>query len=47
MAQFGVSGMPTLIFLSASGTEIPELREIGYITPEKFLASLQRALQSR
>jgi thioredoxin:protein disulfide reductase len=47
MERFAVSGMPTLIFLAPSGQEIGELREIGFIAPEKFLASLQRALQSQ
>ncbi|HOT95694.1 MAG TPA: cytochrome c biogenesis protein CcdA [bacterium] len=47
MDHFAVSGMPTLIYLTASGEELSELREIGFIPPEKMLASLQRALQAR
>jgi thiol:disulfide interchange protein DsbD len=46
MERFSVSGMPTLLFLTPAGEEILELREIGFIPPEKFLASLQRALQA-
>jgi len=43
MNQFKVSGMPTLIFLQADGRELEELREVGFIAPDKFLHSLQRA----
>jgi hypothetical protein len=39
--------MPTLLFLTPAGEEIDELREVGFVSPEKFLASLQRALQAR
>jgi thioredoxin:protein disulfide reductase len=45
MNQFKVSGMPTLIFLQADGRELEELREVGFIGPDKFLHSLQRAQQ--
>lgn len=41
MQRFGVNGMPTLVFLDASGKEIKELREIGYIGPEKFVEYLK------
>lgn len=47
MDRFAVSGMPTLLFLTLSGEELPDLREIGFIPPEKMLASLQRALQAQ
>ena len=47
MRRFSVSGMPTLLFLTPAGEEIPELREIGFIPPEKYLTSLQRALRTR
>ncbi|HNW58143.1 MAG TPA: cytochrome c biogenesis protein CcdA [bacterium] len=47
MNHFAVSGMPTLLYLAPSGEELADLREIGFIPPEKMLASLQRALQSR
>ena len=45
--QFGAFGMPTLVFLTPSGAEIEELRQHEFVPPEKFLALLQRALQSR
>ncbi len=47
MERFAVTGMPTLLFLTPAGEEIDELREVGFVSPEKFLASLQRALQAR
>lgn len=47
MERFAVTGMPTLLFLTPAGEEIADLREVGFVSPEKFLASLQRALQAR
>ncbi|MDZ7345839.1 MAG: thioredoxin family protein [candidate division KSB1 bacterium] len=44
MQQFQVSGMPTLVFLSKSGKELIDLREIGFIPPEKFILSMKKAL---
>jgi thiol:disulfide interchange protein DsbD len=46
MEFFRVSGMPTLIFLSKSGTELEELREIGFIAAEPFLASMEKTLSA-
>jgi len=46
MKKFHVSGMPTLVFLSRSGKEINSLREIGFIGPQKFVSSMQKALEA-
>ena len=46
MEKYKVTGMPTLIFISKSGNTIPELREIGFTPPDKFLQSMQTTLQS-
>lgn len=46
MKQFDVTGMPTLVFISNSGTVLEELREVGFIPPEDFLVSMQTALES-
>ncbi len=43
MTKFNVSGMPTLIFLTPQGEEIKELREIGFVSADKFLNSLHTA----
>ena len=44
MDQFNVTGMPTLVFISKSGEQLDELREIGFIPPDKFLQSMEKAL---
>ena len=46
MNRFRVTGMPTLIFLSKAGEELEELREIGFIPPDEFVASMQLALET-
>ncbi|MDZ7725097.1 MAG: cytochrome c biogenesis protein CcdA [candidate division KSB1 bacterium] len=45
MQRFGVSGMPTLVFLDKDGKEFENLREIGYIGPEKFVEHLNTVLE--
>ncbi len=44
METFQVTGMPTLVFLSKSGVVQQELREIGFIGPQEFLSSMDKAL---
>ena len=44
MQRFGVTGMPTLVFLAPDGTELKALREIGYMGPEEFAARMRQAL---
>ncbi|HPI73342.1 MAG TPA: cytochrome c biogenesis protein CcdA [bacterium] len=44
MSLHQVAGMPTLIFIKPDGQEITELREIGYIDADRFLANLAKAL---
>jgi thioredoxin:protein disulfide reductase len=41
--QYGVVGMPTIVFLDASGKEIPSLRLTGFEPPEPFLARAKQA----
>jgi len=45
MNQFEVTGMPTLVFINKDGKEVIELREIGYIGPEKFLEKVNLLLE--
>jgi len=47
MNKFHVSGMPTLLFLTRSGMEISELREIGFIDADAFLRHMATALASQ
>ena len=46
MDQFKVTGMPTLVFISKSGRQIENLREIGFTPPDKFLQSMQETLRA-
>ena len=38
--QFAVSGVPTIVFIDAHGTERGDLRFVGFITAEQFLEKL-------
>ncbi len=40
--QFGIAGVPTVIFLDPSGQEVPETRIIGFVPPEEFLARIKK-----
>ena len=44
MKRFKLVGPPGIVFFDKSGREIPGLRVIGFEPPEKFLATLDRAL---
>jgi len=39
--QFGVTGVPEIIFLNSTGNEVQETRVIGYLGAEKFLQLLR------
>ncbi len=45
MALHQVTGMPTLVFVKPDGQEISSLREIGFVNAERFLDSMEKALQ--
>jgi len=45
MAQFDVTGMPTLVFIDKKGKEVLEMREIGYLGAENFLEKVSRLLE--
>jgi thioredoxin:protein disulfide reductase len=44
MERFKVSGMPTLIFISKSGIVQENLREIGFVAADRFLASMEKTI---
>ena len=44
MKQFNITGMPTFVFISANGKEIPELREIGFIHANKFAGKMNKTI---
>jgi len=39
--QYGIVGVPTIVFLDASGNEVPGTRLTGFETPDKFLQRAQ------
>ena len=41
--QYGILGMPTIVFLDANGHELPSLRLSGFEEPGKFLARAKQA----
>ena len=44
MDKYKVTGMPTLVFIARSAKELQELREIGFVPPDKFLNSMKKTL---
>ena len=42
--QYQVLGVPTIVFLDRNGNELPELRQIGFVGPERFLKIMEKAL---
>ena len=45
MAQFDVTGMPTLVFIKKDGEEVLEMREIGYLGADKLLEKINKLLE--
>jgi len=42
--HYGISGVPTVIFLDSGGNEISDLRLTGFEEPEPFAARLKQVL---
>lgn len=42
-AKYGIIGVPTIVFLDATGKELPHLRLTGFEKPEKFLGRIRSA----
>lgn len=40
--EFGVSGVPTIVFLDEQGREIPDTRVVGFVGADEFLSRLER-----
>jgi thioredoxin-related protein len=40
--RFNIRGVPTIILIDGTGTEIEELRVTGFIVPEEFASRLER-----
>jgi thiol:disulfide interchange protein DsbD len=45
--RFGVNGVPTVLFLTPEGGEVPDTRVVGFLDPDKFAALAARALGAR
>ena len=43
--QYQVKGVPTYVFLKPDGTEIEELRTVGYMKADRLVALMDRAIQ--
>jgi len=43
--EFGVTGVPEILFLDARGNEIRDARIVGFLGPEDFLRRVERALK--
>ena len=46
LKRYKLIGPPGIVFFDKAGNEIPGLRVIGFEAPNKFLATLERALKS-
>jgi thioredoxin:protein disulfide reductase len=40
MAEYGIFGLPSLVFMARDGEEIPESRILGEMSAERFLSHL-------
>jgi thiol:disulfide interchange protein DsbD len=40
--QFNIAGVPTIVFLDATGREVESARVVGYLPPDEFLTRLER-----
>ena len=43
-ARFNVNGVPTVLFLTPEGDEVPETRIVGFLPPRDFAARAEQAL---
>ena len=44
--RFGVSGVPTVIFLGPDGSEVPRTRVVGFVGADEFLTRVERTRQA-
>ena len=41
LSQYGVKGVPTVVFLDSSGKERPDFRLVDYLPPDQFLKKME------
>ena len=41
--QYGIVGLPAVLFLNADGSEIPDTRITGFVNPDEFIALFEKA----
>jgi len=46
VVQYGIKGVPTIVFLDSQGQEQPDLRLSGFLTPDRFLKRMAQARQA-
>jgi thiol:disulfide interchange protein DsbD len=44
--EYGIKGVPTLVFLSEEGKELKELRVVGFVDKDEFLPVMKKTLQA-
>ncbi len=45
--QYGITGVPTIVFLSSGGDEVPGTRVEGFLPPERFLQRVKTAVAAK
>ncbi len=45
LQKYGIKGVPTLVFLSEVGSELKELRVVGFVEKEEFLPVMRKTLE--
>jgi thiol:disulfide interchange protein DsbD len=42
--KFGISGVPTIVFIKADGLEASEARIVGFAPPDEFMSKLKQVI---
>ena len=45
LGQYGIKGVPTIVFLDGQGKEITDLRLVDYLPPEQMLSRMSTVLK--
>jgi thiol:disulfide interchange protein DsbD len=46
LQQYGIKGVPTIVFLDGNGKERPDLRLVDYLPPVQFIVSMAEVKKS-